>query len=867
MTALQEAIQAPRAALAAAERQRQAAIAENAAGRPARGARAAARGLRLLDATPADEPPAASGDPARERSVAQLLTTLAKSEFEINGLDRGLELMDRAERWAARAGDPFLLALLRSQRGLILFRGGRFAAAREEFDAAVAAIPDRAGLDKCRVLLNRGALFVEMGDVRSARTDLTRCIQLAEAAGLAQVRRIALHNLGCLEFIAGDLPLALRTIDAGIAMDGQTQQGIAFLDRARILLAAGLGQEADESLVEAAALLSRERSWQDVGEVELTRAESALLAGDAKAARRLAGRARDRFRRHGNDRWRRIAELTLLQADLRDGRPAGRLAPPAHRLVAEFDADGFELPARTARLLAAELELRSGRPEAAAALVEAAGRARRSDPIALRLHAHYVRGQLAREAGSASAARRQVRTGMAALAAYQSQFGGIDVQTASAVHGSRLAELDLELAFEQGTPGAVFAAVERGRAASQRLRVVTPPADPEVADLLAELRRLVQGLAARRADRSAADSVAADRRRVAALQRRLRARSWQVGGTGDRTRPATLTELRTALAEPDQCLVSLVEFRGGLHAVLLRSGRARLVDLGPVTELAELANRIRADLDLLARDGVPEAILRSGRHASARSLTALAGRLVDPLGLAGGRLVVIPSPGLLTLPWGLLPGLRGRPVEVAPSASSWLRAASRRPSAQGPAISVFAGPDLASAEAEVTGVGSVWIGAEVCTGTAASPAALRAALARGQLVHVAAHGEHVAESPMFSSLRLSGGPLFAYELDPATHRCEHVVLSACDLGRVTLRAGEESLGLTSALLHLGTRSVVAGVARVNDDTAAAVMVDYHRRLRAGQDSAAALAGACAETDRPAPFVAFGASWTATTTAR
>jgi len=34
------------------------------------------------------------------------------------------------------------------------------------------------------------------------------------------------------------------------------------------------------------------------------------------------------------------------------------------------------------------------------------------------------------------------------------------------------------------------------------------------------------------------------------------------------------------------------------------------------------------------------------------------------------------------------------------------------------------------------------------------------------------------------------------------------------------------LGLTSVLLHLGTRSVIAGVARVDDDVAAEVMVRY-----------------------------------------
>ncbi|PZS13984.1 MAG: hypothetical protein DLM57_15455, partial [Pseudonocardiales bacterium] len=72
--------------------------------------------------------------------------------------------------------------------------------------------------------------------------------------------------------------------------------------------------------------------------------------------------------------------------------------------------------------------------------------------------------------------------------------------------------------------------------------------------------------------------------------------------------------------------------------------------------------------------------------------------------------------------------------------------------------------------------------------------------------------------------------------------------------------GDEALGLTSVLLHLGTRSVVAGVARVGDDLAAETMIEYHRLLANGQDSAAALAQAASAARAPVPFVCFGASW-------
>ena len=133
-------------------------------------------------------------------------------------------------------------------------------------------------------------------------------------------------------------------------------------------------------------------------------------------------------------------------------------------------------------------------------------------------------------------------------------------------------------------------------------------------------------------------------------------------------------------------------------------------------------------------------------------------------------------------------------------------------------------------------------------------------MARGSVVHVAAHGVHQTENPLFSSLRLADGPMFAHEMDQTARTPEHVVLSACELGLATVRPGDEALGLTSVLLHLGTRSVVAGVARVGDDLAAETMIAYHERLASGQDSAAALADATSASRTPVPFVCFGASY-------
>ena len=860
--------------LLVAEELQQRAVAENLGGHPARGARLVRRGLAKLSAGPESEPgPDPSAGAARDRMVARLLATLAKSTVETTGLQPGLEVMDRAVRWGRSVPDDQFAAFLASQRGLILFRGGRLRDALGDLDDAVRRIPDEAGADKWRVLLNRGALNVERGDVAAARADLSRSIELARRFGLTQPERISLHNLGCLEFMAGDLPLALRTIDAGIDLDRrtgvETQAGIALLDRSRVLLAAGLRTEADETLAQAVAVLSRDRNFSDVGEVELTRGESALLAGDTKAARGQAARARDRFRRHGNDRWRRNAELVLLQADLRAGRPVARLLSPARRLAGEFAAAGFATSARTAWMLAAESAERLGHLDEAHGLARQAGRPRPDDPIGVRLQTRYVLARLDLAAGRRRSARRQLAAGLTDLAAYRAQFGSIELQTASAIHGVRLAELDVSVALAGGQPAQVLAAVERSRAAASRLQPVTPPADEVAAGRLAELRQVSDRLQRARTGQTEADAAQLSRwqHRAGELQRQLRQHAWLLDGSRRLHQPSSVPAVRTAVAEAAATLVSYVESDGQLHAVVIRDGRMRLGQVGPMRPLLDLVRRVRADLDLLALGRLPEAVAAAARRSLGRELSALDAVLGAPLGRVDqdrqGQVIVVPTEALTPLPWGMLPSLRGRPVVVAPSTTAWLRASQIAPVPSGSPVIALAGPDLSRAEAEIRGIAEHWCGAggEVCSRPTATGADLSAALAVPGLVHVAAHGTHHQENPLFSAVRLHAGPVFAYEFDPASIAARQVVLSACDLGTASSRVGGEALGLTSVLLHLGVQCVVAGVARVNDETAAAVMTRYHAELARGTDSAQALAAAC-EADvggHPAPFVCFGAA--------
>ena len=584
---------------------------------------------------------------------------------------------------------------------------------------------------------------------------------------------------------------------------------------------------------------ARTGSPQDLAETELERARCALIAGQVQASRRFAMRARDRFRRRGSDRWRRDAELVLLQGDLAAGRPGRRLTGPALRLRQEFERDGARLPAQTAALIAAEAHLAAGELEAATA---DAGATSRPPPAATRSRpgctpATCARASTSPQDGTAAASRR-ARRALADLAAYQASFGSIDLATAAAVHGRRLADLDLAVALGSGRPERVLESAERARAVASRLPAVRPPDDPEAAELLAELRQTVEAL------RQAAQNHQRRRRAAGAAPRTGGARSPRVAGAGPgaawcasrRGRRSCGPRSATRRSSPSRapaarCTRSSSTPRG-LRLVALGERRSHRRAGAPG------ARRPRR-----ARPATPAGPAARGRLgvAAPTRLRCSTRRCSRRCGSSGGWSWCRPACSA-SCRGGCCRSLRGVPVVVTPSVTAWHGAATRGSRSRSRRVGGDRRPRGRPRQRRGR-LGRARLGrarrSRAITGAAATAAAVhRQRCHSARLAHVAAHGVHQTENPLFSSVRLADGPLFAHELDQSTRTPEHVVLSACELGLATVRPGDEALGLTSVLLHLGTRSVVAGVARVSDDLAAASMADYHARLRAGSDSRA-----------------------------
>ena len=801
--------------------------------------------------------------------VARTFISEAAPHFDVTGDMAGaLALLDRADAVAHEVGSVDLLAKAAGQRALVLLRSGDTHGAMAAFDVAVELIDGAAPRDRALIMLNRGVLHLEHRDLARASGDLARSSEYAEAVADARLEAMAQHNLGYIDYLAGRIPRALSTFERAAELWRPEQpHPVLLLDHARGLREAGLLREADEVLARASETCRRDRLFQDLGETELVRAECALAMNEPKTARAFALAARRRFERRENVRWQRKAELMVLRADRaaldRRGPRARRsallaLADRCDGLAADCHRELRPDLARAADLLATECRLRAGLS------ADTPARVRAVDPLATRLHVREVRALRALHDDDEARALREVRRGLVELGNFQRALGSLDLRTGGAVHGVALARLGLGIAVDRGNVPRVLEMVERSRAISTRLPQVRPPDDATTARMLSELRQVEEEARGLEGDPLAVGVVARLRIRAAGLQRDIRARAWELEGDEDTAavHAPRLAHVRAGVRDSGSVFVSFARHRRRWLAVVVRRTRARLVPLAQTNEENELVRLASADLYALAMPHLPGPIadaVRGSLHAGLARLDAL---LVAPLRVDGERLVLSCSGPLAVLPWSLLPSRSGLSTVVTPSAGTWLQGRSgTRPAA--PHVVALAGPGLHQSEKEARGVAMTWADAELLAGEQATTAAAHDALARADVLHVAAHGTHRSDSPLFSSLRLGDGPLYAYELDPARGVPGCVSLSACEAGLATLRPGDEGLGLTHVLLHVGVPSVVAGVARVRDDVAAVVMQRVHEEMAGGTGSAEALAAAQAEAvdaSAPAPFVAFGSTW-------
>ncbi|MFI6504368.1 CHAT domain-containing protein [Nonomuraea typhae] len=773
---------------------------------------AAEHHLRKAIATP--------GAPAQRIAQARLSLVTVRTE-------RGHPL--QALRVAALAWaylSPLDRAKLDTQRAVALAHLGRYQEAIAACDRSLETLAGAPGtIDDRRFLagglLNRGLVRAYRGDWHRATEDISACLEISRAAGLAHLSRLAAANLPFLAVRRGDLAAAFVHYRAAEDTLFGFPERLATMraDFAGALLAAHLPGEARALLSLAVPDLEAAGAMAALAEARLKLAQVELLTGDPRRAVEVAERAERELAAQDRETWLPLAREVRLRAMLAVGPVNAALVRELIGCADDLEAGPAGAAAASLRLTAAEAALsidchptaskllsrltaasRRVPPPAGVPLASKAQAAHLAQPSAtpplIRQHAMALEAALQEDQ---TGAFRAVRDGLAELGEQVEPLDDPALRAHAARAGERLAAFGLSLAVRGGRAEEVFEWSEHWRSVTGRLQ--TSPVRPGGSEPWADE---APGL----------------------LEQRVRA---ALGGTA---------------------LVEFVIDRGSLLAVVLTADRVRVRRMCEVSTLGEAVVRLRYAMRRAALGDCPGAggeVALCGSDLDRMVFLPLAAWIGDR------PLVVIPSGPLHTVPWSALPYLRERPVTVAAGALAWLRARAGMGAGM-PVVAAASGPDLECAPEEVRQVLACHPGAREVEGRVAP---VLKALGEVDVFHLAAHGVFHSRSPLLSGITLADGPLMAYDLLGVPRPARLVVLSACDAGMSRVPCEGAPLGLAGTFLAQGTACVVAGMVPVRDEEAAALMSCFHALLAIGHSPARALAEATAKTG-VLGFACFGA---------
>ncbi|HEX6083133.1 MAG TPA: CHAT domain-containing protein [Thermoanaerobaculia bacterium] len=185
---------------------------------------------------------------------------------------------------------------------------------------------------------------------------------------------------------------------------------------------------------------------------------------------------------------------------------------------------------------------------------------------------------------------------------------------------------------------------------------------------------------------------------------------------------------------------------------------------------------------------------------------------------------------------------------------------------------------LADAETEVKTLGKMYSAAQsrVYFRDAAREALFKAEAPEFRVLHIAAHAIVDDAAPLYSAIVLAAGRhdpaedglLEAREVVDLPLSADLAVLSACETARGKVGAGEGVVGLAWAFFAAGCPTTVVSQWKAESHSTSQLMIEFHRRLLAGDSPAAALRAAQLELRKDpryrhpffwAPFAAIGAA--------
>ena len=330
--------------------------------------------------------------------------------------------------------------------------------------------------------------------------------------------------------------------------------------------------------------------------------------------------------------------------------------------------------------------------------------------------------------------------------------------------------------------------------------------------------------------------------------------------------PRPLNEIRRLLG-PQTTLVSYFVTQDKTFAFVVGPNTFH------ATEVAVKEGDLRAAIDWFRG-------FASLRDSRPQGLEQLHGWLIAPIRqhIKTADVVIVPHSVLHYVPFAALTDGRAwfgdeHAIHYLPSASL-LPAIRRRVGPDGKRVLSVAQswaegmPALRFADEEALGVARLYRTQPLPTGRATRAEFLKRSRASG-IVHIAAHAELNAHSPLFSRILLSPEAAHSgaievrevYGMDLA--RANLVVLSACKTQLGAQSRGDDIVGLNRAFIYAGASSVIASLWQVDDRATSFLMKAFYGNLKRGLSKAAALQAAQTATRKKHPHPYYWAAFVLT----
>jgi CHAT domain-containing protein len=664
--------------------------------------------------------------------------------------------------------------------------------------------------------------FSGLGDLQRAIAAADSGLAIARAQGILQEVAANLEVVADLHAQAGSWRLALRRLSEADSLDALVglaeERGINLRRTAAILLELGEAAPAVARAEEALTAHRRIEAWAEAVNDRLQLAAALAANGNPRAADAEADTALIEASRIGNPSILRDAAALAARLALAAGDP--------RRALRHLGTAGFPPTVNDWVLadLRAETFLALGRLE----------EARREG----------VRSVAELERERASLGSGPFRSGY--LANRAGPFSHL-----VAIH---LARADTAAAFR-------VAAALPGRALAERLGGMADGTGAvasiaEAEHLLLRATALERDLSSAAPGEQRANIERALESARAAYEEYLAHRTPSPGDRLLGLAPVSLAEIQSRLAS-DEALFTFLSGPDRLDVFVVRRGSLlhRSVAIGD----RELSLRVRLTREILTRT-------RTGQEIP-QVIGELHDLLLGPAIASGAlegvsRLLIVPHGSLGALPFaGLWNRKTGRflvedyVVSYLPTVAA-LMDPHQAAEVSFRAIEIFAPlPDsLPGTGNEARAIKRLVPGADLRLGRSSTEAEVRRALGAGRPVHLASHGSHNPQNPLFSrvivgrgggALPNNDGRLEVHEILGLSTTSPLVFLSGCETGLGTegepFAEGTDEGSLSQAFLVAGAGSVVATLWPVTDAGAADLAERFYRHFRAGLDPGESLA--------------------------